>query len=71
MSVQDSAAGTLALSLEGQQPGDAVIEDGGARVFVEQNATDIVSDSELDAELDEQGHASFMLGTQQAPGNGI
>jgi Fe-S cluster assembly iron-binding protein IscA len=70
MSVQDSAAGTLALSLEGQQPGDAVIEDGGARVFVEQNAADIVSDSELDAELDDQGHASFMLGTQQPPGNG-
>jgi iron-sulfur cluster assembly protein len=64
MSVQDSAAGTLALSLEGPQPGDSVIEDSGARVFVEQDAADIVGDSELDAELDEQGHASFMLGAQ-------
>jgi Fe-S cluster assembly iron-binding protein IscA len=66
MSVQDSSAGTLALSLEGQQPGDAVIEDSGAKVFVEQDAADIVGDSELDAELDEQGHASFML-AQQSP----
>ena len=70
MSVQDSAAGTLALSLEGQQPGDSVIEDAGARVFVEQDAADIVADSELDAELDEQGHASFMLGAQ-APPSGV
>jgi iron-sulfur cluster assembly protein len=68
MSVQDSAAGTLSLSLEGPQPGDSVIEDAGARVFVGQDAADIVGDSELDAELDEQGHASFMLGTQ--PSNG-
>jgi iron-sulfur cluster assembly protein len=63
MSVQDSDAGTLALSLEGPHPGDAVIEDGGARVFVEQDAADIVQDSELDAEFDDQGRASFMLGT--------
>jgi Fe-S cluster assembly iron-binding protein IscA len=68
MSVQDSTAGTLALSLEGPQPGDAVVEDSGARVFVQQDAADIVSDSELDGELDEQGHASFMLGSQQPPG---
>jgi iron-sulfur cluster assembly protein len=67
MSVQDSSAGTLALSLEGPQPGDAVIEDSGAKVFVESDAADIVGDSELDAELDEQGHASFML-AQQSPG---
>jgi iron-sulfur cluster assembly protein len=71
MSVQDSTAGTLALSLESPQPGDAVIEDSGARVFVQQDAADIVSDSELDAELDEQGHASFMLGAQHSPGGGM
>jgi iron-sulfur cluster assembly protein len=68
MSVQDSDAGTLALSLEGPQPGDAVIEDGGARVFVEHDAAEIVSDSELDAEFDDQGRASFMLGAQAGPG---
>jgi iron-sulfur cluster assembly protein len=71
MSVQDSDAGTLALSLEGPQPGDAVIEDGGARVFVEQDAAEIVSDSELDAEFDDQGRASFMLGAQAGLGRAI
>lgn len=68
MSVQDSDSGTLALSLEGPQPGDDVIEDGGARVFVEHDAAEIVSDSELDAEFDDQGRASFMLGAQAGPG---
>jgi Fe-S cluster assembly iron-binding protein IscA len=64
MSLQDGEAGTLALSLEGPQPDDAVIEDSGARVFVQRDATAIVDDRELDAQLDEQGRASFMLGTQ-------
>jgi len=64
MSLQDSDAGTLALSLEGPHPDDAVIEDDGARVFVQRDATGIVEDRELDAELDEQGRASFMLGSQ-------
>jgi iron-sulfur cluster assembly protein len=66
MSLQDSDAGTLALSLEGPQPDDAVIEDSGARVFVQRDAAAIVDDRELDAQLDEQGRASFMLGNQDA-----
>ena len=34
MSLPDGDAGALTLSLEGPQPGDEVIEDSGARVFV-------------------------------------
>jgi Fe-S cluster assembly iron-binding protein IscA len=64
MSLQDSDAGPLALSLEGPQPDDSVIEDSGARVFVQRDAAAIVDDRELDAQLDEQGRASFMLGNQ-------
>ncbi|HEX3923343.1 MAG TPA: hypothetical protein VHY31_13730 [Streptosporangiaceae bacterium] len=66
MSLQDSDAGTLALSLEGPQPDDSVIEDSGARVFVQRDAAAIVDDRELDAQLDEQGRASFMLGNQDS-----
>lgn len=65
MSLQDSEAGTLALSLESPQPDDAIIEDGGARVFVQRDAADIVEDRELDAELDDEGRASFMLSSHQ------
>jgi Fe-S cluster assembly iron-binding protein IscA len=66
MSLQDSDPGTLTLALEGPQPDDAVIEDGGARVFVQRDAASIVDDRELDAQLDEEGRASFMLGSQAA-----
>ncbi len=66
MSLQDNEAGTLALSLAGPQPDDAVIEEAGARVFVQRDAAPMVADRELDAELDEQGRASFRLGTQAA-----
>lgn len=69
MSVQDSDASTLTLSLEGPQPDDAVIEEAGARVFVQPDAADIVEDRQLDGQLDEQGQASFMLGSQA--GNGV
>jgi iron-sulfur cluster assembly protein len=64
MSLKDSEAGTLALSLEPPQPDDAVIEDAGARVFVQRDAAPMVENRELDAQLDEQGRASFQLGMQ-------
>jgi len=64
MSLQDSEAGTLALSLAGPQPDDDVIEEAGARVFVQRDAAAMVADRELDAQLDEQGRASFKLSRQ-------
>ena len=66
MSLQENDPGTLTLSLEGPQPDDAVVEDGGARVFIQRDAASIVDDRELDAQLDDQGRASFMLGSQAA-----
>jgi iron-sulfur cluster assembly protein len=64
MSLQGSDGGSLTLSLEGPQPGDTVIEDAGAKVFVQEDVASMVGDGELDAELDEQGQASFTLGSQ-------
>ena len=64
MSLQGSDGGSLTLSLEGPQPGDTVIEDAGAKVFVQEDVAGMVGDGELDAELDDQGQASFTLGTQ-------
>ncbi len=63
MSMQGDG-GSLTLSLEGPHPGDTVIEDSGAKVFVQEDVAPMVGDGELDAELDEQGQASFTLGTQ-------
>jgi iron-sulfur cluster assembly protein len=64
MSLPEGEAGALALSLEERQPDDAVVENAGARVYVQPDAADIVADRELDGQLDEQGEASFILGTQ-------
>jgi iron-sulfur cluster assembly protein len=64
MSLEDSDAGMLALSLESPRPDDAVVEDAGARVFVQPDAAGIVEDKELDAQLDEQGRASFVFGSR-------
>jgi iron-sulfur cluster assembly protein len=64
MSLQDSGEGTLALSLASPQPDDDVIEEAGARVFVQRDAAAMVADRELDAQLDEQGRASFKLSMQ-------
>ena len=62
MAVQDSDAGTLALSVGSPQPDDAVIEEAGVRVFLQQDAAVMVEDRELDAQIDDEGQASFMLG---------
>lgn len=64
MSLPEGDSSGLTLSLEARQPGDAVIEDSGARVFVQADAADILEDRELDGQLDEHGQASFILGSQ-------
>jgi Fe-S cluster assembly iron-binding protein IscA len=45
---------------------DQVIEAAGARVFLEPQVVAYLDDKVLDAELDEQGTAHFILGTQDA-----
>jgi len=43
---------------------DQVIEAAGARVFVEAEAAPYLEDKVLDAQLDDQGTAHFLLGVQ-------
>lgn len=43
---------------------DQVIEDQGARVFLESDAAAILDDKVLDAGVDDEGRVSFFLGTQ-------
>jgi Uncharacterized conserved protein len=45
---------------------DQVIEAAGARVFLEPQAAAYLDDKVLDAQLDEQGKAQFILGIQDA-----
>lgn len=64
MSVQEGEEGTLTLSLQSPQPDDVVIDDAGARVFIEQDAAPLVEDRALDAQVDDDGGLSFLLGSQ-------
>jgi Fe-S cluster assembly iron-binding protein IscA len=50
----------------GPDENDQVIEAAGARVFLEPQAVAYLDDKVLDAQLDEQGKAHFILGTQDA-----
>lgn len=43
------------------QPGDAVVETNGARLFVSETATAMLDDKALDAEVGENGAITFAL----------
>jgi iron-sulfur cluster assembly protein len=60
----DTGALTLALAPEPAQ-GDAVIEDDGARVFLEPNAGQLLDDKLLDAGVDPQGNVQFSIAVQE------
>jgi iron-sulfur cluster assembly protein len=47
------------------QPGDTTVESGGARVFLEQNASRILEDKVLDAQVGRDGDVTFALGAQE------
>ena len=47
-------------------PGDALIDDGGARVFVEPQAAQLLDEQTLDAQLDEGGEVNFFLASPDA-----
>jgi len=56
----------------GPEIGDQVVEEDGARVYLESNAADTLSDKVLDAQVDSGGGVQFMIGRQpdaSAPGS--
>jgi Fe-S cluster assembly iron-binding protein IscA len=55
--------GALTLALAGAPTdGDAVIEEQGARVFLEPSAGQLLDDKQLDAGLDAEGNVQFSIG---------
>ncbi|PVG81555.1 Fe-S cluster assembly protein HesB [Nocardioides gansuensis] len=49
---------------EHPEPGDQVVEQAGATVFLEDQAAQALSDKVLDAGVDEAGNLQFALGQQ-------
>jgi Fe-S cluster assembly iron-binding protein IscA len=57
--------GALTLALAGSPTdGDAVVEDHGARVFLEEQTVQLLDDKELDAGVDPQGNVQFSIAQQ-------
>lgn len=50
---------------EAPQPGDQVLEDAGARVFLEETAAVTLEDKVLDAQVDDNGGVQFTIAQQQ------
>ncbi len=46
------------------EPGDVVVEQDGATVFLDESATVLLDDKVLDAIVDGEGQVEFALGTQ-------
>ena len=49
---------------EAPQPGDQVLEEAGARVFLEETAAQTLDDKILDAQVDESGGVQFSITPQ-------
>ncbi len=58
----DDPTGGFTLTLSGPEPADEVIENAGARVFLDPVASDALSERVLDARVDDQGGVRFELG---------
>jgi iron-sulfur cluster assembly protein len=49
---------------EAPQPGDQVLEEDGARVFLEETAATTLDDKILDAQVDDNGGVQFTIAVQ-------
>lgn len=66
VTAEGTGEGTLAVAPAAQaEPGDEVVEQDGAKVFLEKAAAEVLDDKVLDARADESGSVEFSL-LQQA-----
>ncbi|GAA1639672.1 Fe-S cluster assembly protein HesB [Nonomuraea sp. NPDC048892] len=67
ISSQGEGASSLTLTLAtAPEPADAVVEAGGARVYLDPVAATVLDDKALDAGADDQGSVSFLVTEQTA-----
>jgi iron-sulfur cluster assembly protein len=65
---QGAGAPSFELALtEGPATGDQVVEEGGARVFLEAAAAAVLEDKALDAQVNEQGDIAFRISDRARP----
>lgn len=63
ISSTDSASTDFAVAITpAPEPDDQVVESAGAKVFLEGNAAEMLSDKVLDAQVDDEGAVRFAIG---------
>ncbi|MHC5794970.1 Fe-S cluster assembly protein HesB [Lacisediminihabitans sp. FW035] len=66
ISASEAGATDLSLAVATQaEPTDTVIENAGAKVFIEQNAALVLDDKVLDAQIDDEGSVRFSIDVQK------
>jgi iron-sulfur cluster assembly protein len=61
----DASAGALQLSVAtAPQEGDQIVDNAGARLFLDNDAAMLLDDKSLDATVDDQGTVQFALAEQ-------
>ncbi|GAB3072515.1 iron-sulfur cluster biosynthesis family protein [Micromonospora schwarzwaldensis] len=56
----DTEAGALSIELVGEPvQGDQVVDDQGARIFLDPDAAELLTDTSVDAVVDEEGVVQF------------
>lgn len=65
ISTEGAEPGEMGLAAaETPQPGDQVVEEAGARIFLEESAAMLLDDKTLDAMVDESGAVQFAVAPQ-------
>lgn len=63
--ISQEADESLALApVAASAPGDSVIEENGAKVFLDEGAAALLDDKILDAQVEEDGAVQFAIGIQ-------
>lgn len=62
----ESGAGLDLALVEGPQPGDAVVEEGAARVFLDEGASSALDDKVLDAQMQPNGGLQLVVAQRDA-----
>jgi Fe-S cluster assembly iron-binding protein IscA len=65
ITAQPDDAGSFGIAPSEQpEPGDQVVEQAGAKLYLESQAAEVLDDKILDAGVDEAGNVQFAIGQQ-------
>lgn len=64
ITAETAAESAFSVSAGHQEPGDHVVEQAGATLFLDETAAQVLDDKVLDAAVDESGRVEFVLGYQ-------